>query len=300
MPITVDTNRIMFPTQRKFNAAWREMSGDRLCLLPQVAREIMHHRIDPEFLEDEAERAKVGLARVRNSATARELMLRQSDLWWAEQLLNDDSPYGLIPMSREQHERAEAICDNIDPRAFPRIRPEEVPTSSDTLIIAQALATGQQMLVTGNMRSIEHNDVNKWAERHAAVYEIEHPHVMHVQDETMARMYAGPEPKIELCAIALGAAWPGDPSASFDEVESALEGMLGAMEGARLGDTGTVIADTWLSAPDPNALLESVRRRLPEKMRACERSHPAYPGAARNQRRPGGNVTPPPISPKNQ
>ena len=43
-------------------------------------------------------------------------------------------------MSFEQREQAEAICEAIDPRAFPRTRPEEVPTHSDTIIIAQALA----------------------------------------------------------------------------------------------------------------------------------------------------------------
>ncbi len=231
MPITVDTNRIMFPTQRRFNAAWREMSGGRLRLLPQVAREIMHHRVDPDFLEEEAERAKAGLERIRNSATERELLLRESDLWWAKELLKDNGPYELISMSREQREQAEAICDNMDAGAFPGIRPEEVPTHSDTIIIAQALATGQQMLVAGNMRSIEHNTVNHWAEHHAATYDIEHPDVLYVQDELMPEMYAGQERKLELCAIGLGAAWPADPNASSEGIERALDRMVGAYGG---------------------------------------------------------------------
>ncbi len=271
----------MFPTQRRFNVAWREMSGEKLLLLPQVAHEIMHRRIDPEHLEEEVERAGGMLERVRNSATARELLLRESDLWWACELLREDGPYGLISMSRDDRERAEAICDNIDPNAFPAIRPEEVPTHGDTLIIAQALATGQRMLVTGNMRSIEHNAVNDWAARHATSYGIEHPEVMQVQDEVMPRTYAGPERKLELCAIGLGAAWPADIGAPLADVGHALEGMLGAMEGARLGDTGAIIGNTWRSARDPEALVESVRKRLPEKMRASERSHPAFARAGR-------------------
>lgn len=36
MGITVDANRIMFPTRRRFNAAWQEAQGLRLRLLPQV------------------------------------------------------------------------------------------------------------------------------------------------------------------------------------------------------------------------------------------------------------------------
>ena len=61
MATTVDTNRIMFPTQRRFNAAWREMSGERVRLLPHVAHEIMHRRMDTEFLEEAMERAEAGV-----------------------------------------------------------------------------------------------------------------------------------------------------------------------------------------------------------------------------------------------
>ena len=234
----------------------------------------MHRRVDTDFLEDEVERAEAGLARVRNSATEKELLARESDIWWAKELLRDDSPYELITMSREERERAEEICENIDPLPFASLRPEEVPTADDTIIIAQALVTGQRMLITGNMRSIDHNDINHWAERHAADYGIEHPNVLYVQDEAMPRIYAGPERKLELCAIGLGAAWPGDPDAPREEVEAALDRMIGTMEGARLGDTGACIANTWRSVSDPDGLLESVRKRLPVKMRASERTHP--------------------------
>lgn len=226
------------------------------------------------------------------SATPRphgKYLLRESDLWWAEELLRDDGPYELIRMCREEHERADAICDNIDPRAFPRIHPEEVPTHADTIGIAQALATGQQMLVTGNMRSIDHTEVNDWAARHAESYAIEHPDVMQVQDELMPRMYAGSDGRRELCAIGLGASWPGAPDARLAEVERAFEGMLGAMEGARLGDTGAVITDTWRSIPDPETLLEEVRARLPKDMRASERRHPAFARATQGQSLPSGN-----------
>ena len=288
MAITVDTNRIMFPTQRRFNAAWREMSGERLRLLPRVASEIMHRRIDTEFLEDEVERAEAGLARVRNSATEKELLKRESDLWWAKELLRDDSPYELISLSREQRERAEEICEHIDPRPFTSLRPEEVPLHDDTMIIAQALVSGQQMLITGNMRSIEHDEINYWAERHAATFDIEYPDVLYVQDEIMPRMYAGTERKLELCAIGLGAAWPFNPGAGEKAVRRALKGMLGAMHGARLENTGICIESAWREAADPDALLESVRRRLPEKMRASERTHPVVLRSVRKRQFEGG------------
>ena len=283
--ITVDANRLMFPTQRRFNAAWQEAAGRKLRLLPQVALEMTHRRIDPGDLENEIERARTNLERVRNSATHRELLLRESDLWWSEELLRPDSPYELIAMQTEERERAEAICENIDPRAFPGMRAEEVPTNSDTMIIAQALVTGQKMLITGNMRLIEHNDVHAWAARHQEEYGIKHPDILYVQDEIMPKIFAGPEGKDALCRIGLAAAWPDNPQATMEEVKERLTGMISAMKGARLEETGIVIAQTWRMTPDPEGMLESVRARLPVRMRGSEARHPTFAGRATRRRK---------------
>ena len=280
MRITLDTNRIMFPTQRRFNAAWREMSGDKVALLPQVAHEITHRRLDLDDLDNEIIRLEATLARMGNLGTRRSRLFVQSDLWWAEEFLRSQSPYDLIRLSREQNERVDAICDAIDPGAFPGISPQQVSTHSDTIIIAQALATGQSMLVTGNMRSIDHDQVNEWAARHAKTFGIESPEVLHVQDEAMPRLYAGPERRVQLCAIGLGAAWPDSPEAPLEEVDQALKRMCRSMVGAQLRRTGTVIANTWRDVADPAALLNFVRLHLPERMRQSERSHPAFLQAA--------------------
>lgn len=62
-------------------------------------------------------------------------------------------------------------------------------------------------------------------------------------------------------------------------MDLALRGLVRAMVGARLEDTGTAIAHAWREAADPEALLASVRSRLPEKMRESERRHPTLANA---------------------
>lgn len=277
MGITLDANRVIFPTQRRFNAAWQEMSGGKVRLLPQVASELTHHRLDLDHLEDQAHRARAALRRAENTATRRELLLRRSDLWWAEELLRDDGVYGLVSMTRHQHERANAICDAIDARAFPNVRRDEVPTHSDAIIIAQALATGQSMLITGNMRSIDHAAINDWASQNAGKFDLQQPDVLHVQDEVMPRLFASPQQRLELCAIGLAASWPEDVDATWEQVDAAFQRMLSVMPDALLDDTAAAIANAWMTVPEPEALLEATKSRLPHKMRASERRHPAMP-----------------------
>ncbi|MCY4589622.1 MAG: hypothetical protein OXE86_03450 [Alphaproteobacteria bacterium] len=40
MDLALDTNRLTYPAQRRFNAAWHEMEGLQVRILPQVAREL--------------------------------------------------------------------------------------------------------------------------------------------------------------------------------------------------------------------------------------------------------------------
>ena len=178
-------------------------------------------------------------------------------------------------MTRSQHEQANAICDAIDARAFPNVRRDEVPTHSDAIIIAQALATGQSMLTTGNMRSIDHAAINDWASQNAGGFELQHPEVLHVQDEVMPRLYASPQQRLELCAIGLAASWPHDVDATWEQVDAAFERMLSVMPDALLDDTATAFANAWMTVPDPEALLEATKSRLPHGMRASELRHPA-------------------------
>ena len=280
--LTFDTNRLLFPTQRRFNTAWMELQGERLRVLPHVARELTHFRFDfrdaaatQEQLTDARER----LDREQNQLTRKEHLLRAADLWWARALSDPASPYELVTLTAGQRERVEGLCAAFPPEYFPRTPREQVPEYGDAIIIAEALVTGQSLLLTGNMYSVLHHRINDWSERHQAFFELPTADVLRAQDQFMPEAFAGDAAAERLCGIALAAAWPDNPDAPMEVIEQQLRGALAAMHGARLGDTAICIAETWRLAPDPESIVRRVRARLPKRMRANEREHPAYPAA---------------------
>ena len=290
MEISFDTNRLTHPAQRRFNAAWHEMEGSRIQLLPWVARELTGYLILPENLGAGRQQVAEALLQVGNRGVWRFQRERLSALWWADELLSDDGLYRLLSLSPEQEELVGEVCRAIDPEAFPRLLPEDVPENSDTRIIAQALVTGRRMLITSNMRSVLHHDVNDWAERNAERFGFTSPHIMHVQDEVMPSLYPGLEGRRRLVEFAIGSVWPGgadgavytDADADAPEIEVVEQALYGltrrAMPGARLGETAIVIEESWERERDPEALIERVRANLPLRMMASERRHPAWPG----------------------
>ena len=81
--VTFDANRVTHPTQRRFNAAWLERAGAKVRLLPRVAMELMHGRIDPSLdLAGQTLTAEHELAIAANSGTHLEILLREFDIWW--------------------------------------------------------------------------------------------------------------------------------------------------------------------------------------------------------------------------
>jgi len=284
MRLTLDTNRLSHPTQRRFNVAWHEMEGQDVRLLPRVAAEAMNRLILPEDLETGRQRLVEDLERMGNRRSRNWRTAVRFALWWADELLSPDSPYHLIEMTPEDEEVVDEVCLAIDPHAFPSVRKENLPNNSDTRIIAEALVTGQRMLITSNMRSVLHHDVNSWAERNAQVFGFRHPDILHVQDEVMPRIYSGNEGRRQLLAFALGAFWPERSDPTIERIERALYGLTEAMaRGAQLRETATVIEETWKMEPDPGALLREVRDNLPERMFASERRHPTWAGRMRGE-----------------
>ncbi|MDD9980861.1 MAG: hypothetical protein OXU81_05810 [Gammaproteobacteria bacterium] len=192
LTVTLDANRLTHPTQRKFNAAWMERLGQPVQVLPEVALELMHRQISPNLeLEAQIEHAVRELQKAENVETNKELLIREFDLWWAREFASDDTPYELVQLDAPTRERAERIAENIAPDAFPRVAREDVPNHPDTVIIAQAIAAGHTMLITGNMNSVEHDVVNDWAAAQAHHYGAPQRHrILHVQDTVMPLIFA--------------------------------------------------------------------------------------------------------------
>lgn len=120
--IAFDCNRLYLPTQRKLNAAWREMEdGEQVCIVPTVAWELLDKlpcafgELNPEVVADFHERVADEAKRRSNVPTSRRYGSALSKMWWCEQMLTEDSPYRLLEIDETQDEVVRDLMESFTP-----------------------------------------------------------------------------------------------------------------------------------------------------------------------------------------
>ena len=277
LQISLDSNRLMKPTQRRFNATWLEFSGDALNVLPQVARELTNGKFIGD-LDSSLDYAAEALRIARQREDEPIAFIAACDLWWLDEFIRQDSPYRLVTLSREENIQATELRRSLPSEAFPRIGKEDIVTDSDAIIISQALVKSQNLLITSDSRSLRHDVINEWIQAQGNERGIRSQAMLFVQDEIMPALFAGKEE--DLLYIALAASWPGDPALSNQEVAASFDRQLRAMlTGALLPNTAELIRSQWRGmTTSRETILSYVRENyLPEKTRLSEARHPGSP-----------------------
>ena len=82
------------------------------------------------------------------------------------------SPYRIVTLTPEQEELAERIRTVIDPACFPNTDPEDIPDLGDAAVVSESMAVGAKLLLTSDLRSIDHIEVNRWTVEHGTEWEI--------------------------------------------------------------------------------------------------------------------------------
>ena len=168
--ILVDTTELMRPTQRKLHAAWQELQGQQVLATPSVARELAPLAVDVPWMgrpSDAENRLKAGGSRLPKR---RQNELRQQ-AWWGEMWADGKSPYRIVTLTPEQAELAERIRTVIDPACFPNTDPEDIPDLGDAAVVSESMAVGAKLLLTSDLRSIDHIEVNRWTVEHGTEWE---------------------------------------------------------------------------------------------------------------------------------
>ena len=137
--------------------------------MPTVARELMPD-LDVRRLARSVHEAAARLRDDCEEIEPFDRFLLERQVWWGRLFLDPDSQYEIVALTRKQHRTALAIRNSLSASCFPRLRQREVPLDPDAAIIAEALATGYDLLTTANMRSIDHWEVNEWVRRQAKMY----------------------------------------------------------------------------------------------------------------------------------
>lgn len=164
---------------------WMELSDLAVIVLPTVKDELLFKRPNPT----KDERLLDGLF----------------EQVWLETWAKPDSPYKHVTPTAEQNERAKDTLRAFTLRCFPKAPSKEaIARLPDAHMLAEAVAMQVEMVVTNNMASIDHTEVNALVRSVAASNE----NMLTNADDALLHAHVGAEGSRHLLTMFLAATWP--------------------------------------------------------------------------------------------
>lgn len=233
--LAFDTNLLSRPTQRRLMATWMESAGMKVVVVPQVMAELCAPNI------------------VDMSAKAQRINARQRARW-QDAVQAEDSPYLLAELDAEQQEAVAEIVARFTLRCFPSLNTvDEIGRHADAKVLAQALAFGVDYVLTNNMKSIDHHEVNDLVTKTMG----RNFGLVVTADAALLRAHTGGEASRELLTVALASIWPaGGVELDLNDAGRRLNRLseILASQGVAMPD----VAQRLLSAFDVDEDLETV------------------------------------------
>ena len=196
--IAFDTNMLAKPTPRRLMTLWLEQADCRTVVLPRVYKKLTASSL--------AQRDKRHKGRNIQAET------------WDRAIQSPDSPYLLVELSDDQQNAAAEFLRRFNLRCFPSLNEVgEIARSPDAEIIAQGLAFGADIIITNNMRSIDHFEVNAVATAHFG----RNSGLLVTADNAVLSAHPSGEASRHLLATALASSWP-DHLRQLDVAEAKL------------------------------------------------------------------------------
>jgi len=216
-----DTSTLIRPTQRKFVCCWMEDASTRTLLLPQVWTELTHG---------------AGMTSTFRSADA-----------WRRLAEQPDSPFRWAEWSDDLEEAALDLRGLFTQACFPRRTAEQIPYHSDAIIVSQALALGTDLLVTSDINSMDHYEINLIVEQRLG----RNAGFVVTLDDAIQKAYPGGDAGQALLTLALSTIAPApDQRWPVDVAHRQLGSLRAAMVGATLRQTAARLETRWEQCPD--------------------------------------------------
>ena len=218
---TCDTNLLSTPTPRRLFTLWMERAGTRTALLPQVWAELSGEN--------------------RTDATARGIAHRNA---WLAVIDMEGSPFEIVRLTSAEQDRAEDILSAFTLRHFPALaNVADIRHHSDCLVIAQGLACGVDMIVTNNMRSMDHHEINqlvreRWGRNDG---------FLTAADDALLAAHPGGEAARRMLAMALASVLPaGSQEPGLGDARKLLEDLCSRLHsGLQMPNTAQRLVNTF-------------------------------------------------------
>ena len=226
-----DTVTLIWPTPRKLVCLWMEQAGLRTVLLPTVWEQLASAR-----------RNKIGV----NAAS------------WRRARTHPNAPFRWLELDDEQQEAVDDVLQHFTEPCFPRLVADQIPDDADANIIAEALIVGTDVLVTQDINSINHDEVNFVIEKRLGA----NAGFVLTLDRALARAFPGGESADHLLMLALATIAPAASAHREWSVEDAHQGLanlLRALAGANVRETAERLDVRWRQCDDLERLLAKAR-----------------------------------------
>lgn len=225
-----DTMTLSRPTARKLVGCWMGSAGTRTLVLPEVWRELTY---EPEP------------ARAFGSTQA-----------WQAAAQHPEAPYRWVRLTAEENERAREIRSKFTQACFPQVPHDGIMTHGDAVIVSQALALRTDALVTSDIRSIDHYEINNLIERWWGA----NAGFVMTLDDALCQAHAGGEGGEQLLVLALATiAPPSNADWRVDAAFADLQALRRALRGAALATVADHIENRWECGRDLERLVEAAR-----------------------------------------
>ena len=225
-----DSATIIRPTQRKIVGRWMENAGLPTLIVPQVWRELTRPMPYTE-----------GVTPV--------------DAWlWMEKQPN--APFLRPSLTQSEIDIARDIRSRFTQACFPKTAPDMIETLGDAFVISEAVALGTDALVTNDIRTIDHYEVN-----HVVGQFLGHnaPFVTTL-DNALLSAHEGGQSSRNLLVLALSTiAPPVQQEWPVDDAYDDLSRLTQAMIGAYLGNTAMRLMTRWECTLDLPCVLEEAQ-----------------------------------------
>lgn len=223
--LAFDSNLLGRPMTRRLMLLWMELSDLTTVVLPTVKKELTYKRETP---------------------TRRERLLDELyERAWIETWGTSNSPYELLALSETQQELASEVLASFTLRCFPKAQSKEhIARTLDAHILAEAVAANVDMVVTNNMASIDHTEVNALVRATAHTNE----NVVSNADDALLSSHVGPEASRHLLTMFLASAWPerGERSMTMDACRAHLAKCAnGLTRGAAMPNCATKLMNSF-------------------------------------------------------
>ena len=223
-----DTVTLTRPTPRKLVCLWMEQAGLRTVLLPTVWEQLAHPR-----------RNKIGV----NAAS------------WQRMRTQRNAPFRWLELDDAQQEAVDDVLRHFTEPCFPRLAADQMPDDADANIIAEALIAGTDVLVTQDINSINHDEINFVIEQRLGA----NSGFVLTLDRALARAFPGGELLMLALATIAPPAAPASGEWAVEDAHQDFANLLRALAGANVRETAQRLDVRWSQCGDLERLLAAAR-----------------------------------------